>query len=345
MGQSDRLRCRRDLDAVAGERKPDPIARHAIDTVALVEIGGEEAHPVLDPPLGEVAGHHRGGRLLEDAEAAADGVEDDPLHPLRRHLVRRDDVDRAPRPGLGLGEIADRRLGQLSVGDDDVRLVERQHLRGPPVDFDHLADVGLIGVVLDPVPDLEGMLGVDRQPREDIAEGVLEGEPEDRGEQRRSGQQPGGIDPGVPQHRQEGGRQHQEAEDVEKDPRQGPGDPLPDRHREDEEDRLEERRDEEEAEHMVRMPHPLLHSVGGHPLGGKDDRRREGEDRQPEERDRLPGELSSPLRRGEEVDGQGDQRQDPLTSRRAIRPTGQIEEELIDPARRHRDCEHRQTPD
>ena len=126
--------------------------------------------------------------MLEHAEAATDGIDDRLLHPLGRDIVGRDHVERATRPGLRLGEIADRCLRELPIGDDHKGLVEGDHLRGPPVDLHHPADVGGIGVVLDPISQFERLFGVDGQPGEDVAERVLEGESEHCRQDRRSGE-------------------------------------------------------------------------------------------------------------------------------------------------------------
>jgi len=93
--------CRdRDLDAVTRQRVPDPVPGHAVDTVALVEVLREEPDPVLDATVLEVVGHDGRVWMLEHPEAAADGVEDDCLDPLRRDAVGRDERmgEAEPRP-------------------------------------------------------------------------------------------------------------------------------------------------------------------------------------------------------------------------------------------------------
>ena len=333
MRQPDRLRGGRDLDPVAGQREPDPVAGHAVDPVALVEVVGEQPHPVLHSTFGKIACHDRRRGVFEHAEAPPDGVEDDPLDLLGGNIVGGDDKKRAARPRLRLREIADRGLGELTVGDDHVGLVERDHLRGPPIHLDDPADMGRHGVVLDPITDFERMLGVDGEAGEDVAERVLEGEPKHGGDQRRAGDELAGIDPRVPEDDQQRHGQQQATEDVDEDLRHRPGDALPDTDHDQQQGRLEERREEKKPVDMVGDP-----VVGISDLGEREDDDRDQRDhRQAEQRDRQPGKPAPATGSREEKNDQGHQRQDSLPDGDAVGP----EDELFKGAGRRDNGNHR----
>ena len=284
-----------------GERVPDPVPCHAVHAVALVELCREQPHPVLDAPFLEIVGDHRGRGPLEHAEASLERFEDDLLHPLGRHVVGRHHEQAPPRPGLGLGEVADRGLGQLSVGNDHVSLVERNHLRGPPVDLDHLADVGLVLVVLDPVTHLERPLGVDREAREHVAQRVSEGEAERRRHQGRSREQVAGVDARLVEHRHERGGEQHPAKHVEEDPRPRAGKPFPERHGEDHQGRLQERGEQEEVAAVAGQCRSLgrLRKQQGDQVG----HRRQHE--QQERPDRHPSASPGHRRQGNRPDDRG----------------------------------------
>ena len=268
--------------------------------------------------------------MFEDPETPPDRLEDDPLHPLRGNFIGGDDEDRPPGPGIGLGEIADRGLGELAVGNDDVGVIERDHLRGPPIDLHHPTNVSLIGVVLDPITDLERMLGVDGEAGEDVAEGVFEGEAEHRGDQSRAGDQFAGVDPGIPKDDQQRHRQHHAAEDVDEDLRHRPGDAFPAAHHHQEEARLEKRCQEKEPLDMVGMAEAMGHTGLGISDSGlrEEDDREQRNQRQGEERDRKPGEPASPAGGGDEKQRKGRHRQDSLPDGRGVGPEDEIVERV-----------------
>ena len=189
----------------------------------------------------------------------------------------------------------------MSVGNDHVGLVERDHLRGPPVDLDHLADVGLVLVVLDPVTHLERPLGVDREAREHVAQRVSEGEAERRRHQGRSREQVAGVDARLVEHRHERGGEQHPAKHVEEDPRPRAGKPFPERHGEDHQGRLQERGEQEEVAAVEGQCRSLgrLRKQQGDQVG----HRRQQE--QQERPDRHPSASSGHRRQGNRPDDRG----------------------------------------
>ena len=245
--------------------------------------------------------------MLEHAEAAPDGTEDRLLHTLGRDVVGRDHVERAARPGLGLGEIADRRLRELAVGDDHIGLVEGDHLRGPPVDLDDPADVGGIGIVLDPISQFERLFGMDGQPGEDVAERVLEGESEHRRQDRRSGEQVLGPHACFEKDGDQRSHNRDQPEHVEKDPWYGPADTLPRRHDHHQQHRLQERRQQEEADAEGR-DQGSVEGIGKQPCH----RQRQGREQQ--QGDRPPRQPPAAPGRREDEEHQRYQRHDQLAA-------------------------------
>ncbi len=81
---------------------------------------------------------------------------------------------------VGIEVVEDLGLGDLAVGDDEVVVVARAHVRGAPGDVDDAA-LGAAGAAHpDPVVDAERALDGEHQAGEEVAEDRLQGETEDQ---------------------------------------------------------------------------------------------------------------------------------------------------------------------
>jgi hypothetical protein len=111
-------------------------------------------------------------------------------HAVRRHTVRRLYGDDAAADDRGLGEVADRGLGQKPIGEDDLDPVVGQDLGRAPVDLRHTADRGLRRALdLYPIADLKRPLHLDGQAGKEVPESLLQGQADDRGQEGRGGEQ------------------------------------------------------------------------------------------------------------------------------------------------------------
>ena len=100
---------------------------------------------------------------------------------------------------------------------------------------------GHVAVVLNPVVDLEGVFGVDRQPCENVAERVLEGKTKHGGDHRGAREQVPGLHSRLIEDGHNRGGHHQPAEHIEKDLGHRGANPLPHRHPKKQEERLQQR--------------------------------------------------------------------------------------------------------
>ena len=98
-------------------------------------------------------------------------IEPDPAPPLQGFATA------APEHGEALFE-------QMAVGDDDCLPVAGLDGGGTPVDLHHPA---LGGVDLQPVTDGDGVVELNGDPGQQVAQGVLHGEGDDRSDHRRGG--------------------------------------------------------------------------------------------------------------------------------------------------------------
>ncbi len=108
-----------------------------------------------------------------------------PLHDVRGDVVAGPDLDVDARRDGRLGVVEDRVLRHHAVGHDDELALLGQQLGGPPGDFLHPA---LEVADAHPVADAERLLDLNRQPGEEVAEGVLQREADDDGAHRRGGE-------------------------------------------------------------------------------------------------------------------------------------------------------------
>jgi hypothetical protein len=118
----------------------------------------------------------------------------------------------------------------LPVRNDHIGLVEGDHLRGPPVHLDHPADVGHVAVVLNPIVDLEGVFGVDRQSCKNVSERVLEGKAEHGGDHRGARKQVTRPHSRLVKNRHKRRGHHEPAKHIKKDFGHRGANPLPHRH-------------------------------------------------------------------------------------------------------------------
>ena len=101
-----------------------------------------------------------------------------------------------PRLALALAEDRDAAFHDHAVRDDDRLPVARLDEGRAPADVAHLA---LDLVDAHPVADLHGVVDLDRESAEHVAEGVLHGEGDDRGEDGGGGDETREVDAGAAQ--------------------------------------------------------------------------------------------------------------------------------------------------
>ena len=145
---------------------------------------------IVDPELDQVihgeiaeAGHlHRWRRIAADIGHAVQGLEHGLAHPVGAVPVTGGERDLQGR-GLAPGAV-DHDLGLRCrlVGEDDQLAVDGADLEGAPAELLHLSLMILDG---HPVADLERILEVEDDPREQVAQDILQGEADHHRQNRR----------------------------------------------------------------------------------------------------------------------------------------------------------------
>ena len=191
----------RGRDAVALERGEQVHAHGAVGAVVAPGIGEPVAQRVA--ALAERELHQRAVRARLARHVLDLGAGERLLgrrdHPRRRHV----EVDVEPDPAapahllpVGVADDAEARADERAVGDDHEVAVARAHRGMPPADVGHPAREV---VELDPVPDRDRLVDLEEQAAERVAERVLHGEGEHRGDHRRGGDQAREVHAGEPQ--------------------------------------------------------------------------------------------------------------------------------------------------
>ncbi len=314
-----------ELDPFARERVPDSIANSAIDDLALVELLRPESRAVLDARVGEVVGDDQGLGRLEHAPCAANRVREYAMRLSWRETTGERDVDRPSRDRARLRVVRDRHLRERPVGDHDLHVVGGDDLGRTPADLEDLADVTFVLVELDPIAHVERTLELDGEPREHVPERLLEGQTDDRGEERRRREERAGVDPGPAQRRDEDDEVDERLSEIADDPRERrlstaseadveheDDEPTPDRGQQ----KQDGADDEELMEARVASPQPR-HRVEG--------------EVQDQEADGLPRTAAVRARKRGDVDEDEEQREDDGEDLAAE----QVLEELASGRRRH----------
>ena len=176
-------------------------AHHGVRELVLQQLGEPIAQVVLEVALGEAV-QHRGrpgrARHVGDRHVAhlfVDGRDD-----ARRRHARIDHEAQAAAPlqrlPLALAEDRHPAFHDLAVGDDHGLPVARLDQGRAPADVAHLAREA---VDAHPVADLDGVVDLDGEAAEQVAERVLHREGDHRGEDRRGGDDAREVDPGAAQ--------------------------------------------------------------------------------------------------------------------------------------------------
>ena len=180
-------------------------AHHRVGGVILEKVGEKVAQVVAQVAVLEAvqdAARRRNAGDVGDGELAH-LVLDHGDEPGRRHPRVDHEVEGAPPRrvrAFAPAEDRDAALHERAVGDEDRLPVAGLEQRGAPADVAHPA--GQLVVDPDPVAHLDRVVELDRESAKHVAQRVLHGEGDDRGEDRRGGHQAAEVHPGAAQLRE-----------------------------------------------------------------------------------------------------------------------------------------------
>ena len=187
LGHKDVEDRRGEAAIVAAQGGIDQAAHHGVGRIVASQVSEPVAHRIAGDAPFDV--HQQAVRLWMLGDAGELGlpqgfldqrddlgrqgiqgqIEPDPAPPLQGFATA------APEHGEALFE-------QVAVGDDDCLPVAGLDGGGTPVDLHHPA---LGGIHLQPVTDGDGVVELNGDPGQQVAQGVLHGEGDDRGDHRR----------------------------------------------------------------------------------------------------------------------------------------------------------------
>ena len=190
-----------DADSRALQRGEEVHAHHRVGDFVLEQLGQPVAQVVLEVAEGEAVQHRVRQRVARDvgdrhvAHLLVDRRDD-----ARRRHARVDHEAQAAAPlqrlPLALAEDLHAALHDLAVGDDHRFPVARLDQGRAPADVAHLSREA---VDAHPVADLHGVVDLDGEAAEQVAERVLHGEGDHRREDRGGRDDAREVDPGAAQ--------------------------------------------------------------------------------------------------------------------------------------------------
>jgi hypothetical protein len=196
--QVDGLVAHREADAFALQRGEDVVADVGVGDVVGARVDQPVAQLVAGVAVAERRQQADGRRAEADVGDAGglDVVEHGAGDAGRRHREVHVEVDQPALLRHRLARVAHHHvavLHQVAVGDHHPLAVAGDDGGVAPLD---VADLARHVADLDPVADLEGVVHLQREAAQQVAEGVLHRDGEHRGEHRRGGEQVGELDAG-----------------------------------------------------------------------------------------------------------------------------------------------------
>ena len=165
------------------------------------------------------------------------------------------DRHRAAHLRIRSGVVPDRCARERAVRHGDLHAIVREQAGRAPVDLDHLRGVRRVRIELHPVPHREGLLRLDREACEEVAQCLLQRETDHGGHERGAGEQGARLHPGGAQHHESDRGVQRALHDLLQDSRQGRTPlPLVERVQDDERgtgDRAEDRGERDEMQEGI----------------------------------------------------------------------------------------------